>query len=62
MTTDLERQNNGHSWLDCEARGLRHLLGKEVAVVSIYGSPVADNPSKVRRCQRCPVSFLTVGR
>jgi len=58
----LKAQNNGASWRNCEAAGLRHRLGKPVAVVSVYGSPVPEVPSTVRRCRRCPVSIMTIGR
>ena len=58
---DLKQQNNGQSWLDCEARGMQHLLGLPVAVVSLYGSPIPKDPSTVRRCQRCPVSIYRRG-
>ena len=62
MDKALEAQNNGESWLDCEARGLKHRLGPPEEVRSAYGSEVHPIVSTVRRCTRCPVVIMTVPR
>jgi hypothetical protein len=61
-TQRLTEQNNGESWLDCEARGLTHLWGREEEVKSAYGSEIHPVTSKVRRCKRCPVVIMNVPR
>lgn len=53
----LEQQNNGESWRDCEAAGLRHQLGPHEEVRPAFGSGEPTGRT-VRRCRRCPVSFM----
>lgn len=62
MDKDLEAQNNGVSWRDCESAGLKHRLGPYEEVVSAYGSEVHPVKTKVRRCTRCPVVLMYVPR
>ena len=63
MNDQLKAQNNGASWRDCEAAGLKHQLGPAVEVRSESArSGVGTLTSTVRRCKRCPVSYMSVVR
>jgi hypothetical protein len=61
---DLRAQNNGHSWLDCEARGLKHQLKAPQPVLRGHGDLRLNKgkPSTSRQCKRCPVRILSVPR
>jgi len=62
VTRRLTEQNQLRGWLDCEARGMRHQLGRPHEVRSAYAPVDNQDYTTVRQCHRCPVRVMSVPR